>query len=91
MSYKVFFDNVDKSSALENFIKSKLEKFSSKVPSKNHLECKISTEADLFSCHLKLSSSNKPYLISSKAKNAYVAVNDVFVRAKSLVSRKAKL
>jgi ribosome-associated translation inhibitor RaiA len=90
MKVNIAFDNVDNSDALQFFIQQKSVQVKKLLANGEVLRWVIEQESKNFKPILKLKLRNKNLYISSKARNAFSAVNDVVEKAKRLVSEDHK-
>ena len=82
MSVNVSFHNVDHSEALVDFIKSKADKLQKFLKPSEKVKCLIEHDSKGFKSRLNISLIHKNISLSSKADDAFKAVNEVFAKAK---------
>ncbi len=85
MLVNVSFHNVDHSDALEHFINQKSQSLSQMLWKGEHLRWVVDKDANELSPHLVVKLKNKHIHVRSRAKNAFMAVNEVFEKARRLV------
>lgn len=90
MKVNIAFDNVDNSHALKFFIQQKSEQIKKLLWNGENIKWVIEQESKNFKPILKVKLRNKNLFISSKARNAFSAVNDVIDKAKRIVSEDHK-
>ena len=87
MNVNVSFHRVDHSDALEFFILEKSKKLKKFAQGPKSLNWVIDFQDKLFKPRLNISLNGRLVSVKSKADNAFVAVNEVILKAKRLLSK----
>ena len=85
MKVNIAFNNVDHSDALHSFIQQKSDQINKLLWKGEKFSWVIEQDSSDFKSKLNLKLKNKKIYINAKAKNAFIAVNDVIEKAKRII------
>jgi ribosome-associated translation inhibitor RaiA len=84
MSLHMNYHQIDRSQALEQFIKDKLEGMKKYLGEGSRVNWVFSKDGDLFESHVHIHSRGKDNFVESAGKNAYESVMQAFRKIKSV-------
>ena len=88
MTVKVSFHQVDHSDALESFVVKKSSQLKRFLNDSEQLNWVIDFKDKLFKPNLNMSLNGQMVSVNSKAQDAFIAVNEVFSKAKNLLRKR---